>query len=273
MNISLEFMQPGNIPVDVRSIAFDIDSLKTTRNLERKVIRLGNQRVKLGEICQITRRSSKWNEICLNGNTAHLHHFGEGLSDAYIVIPGTIGRWAGAHMTGGKILIFGHAGDCLGMGMSGGIIRVDGDVGNDCGAAAPGHSRGMTGGMILVHRHAGDRLGAGMRRGLIVVNNNAGRFAGSGMIAGTILVGDSMGDCAGINMRRGSIVAGKLATIPAGFKPTGKVEIGWLRLMMKKLYNEDMILTPQWGDGYFHRYTGDHLALGKGEIILHEQLE
>jgi formylmethanofuran dehydrogenase subunit C len=273
MNIRLEFIQPAAIPVSMWSVIFDPRMSRHPAQLERKKVLLGNKHEILGEICNISSRTSRNNEIEVLGNTTHLHHFGNGSSAPRITIHGSIGRWAGANMLGGNIFVHGDAGDGLGAGMSGGMIRVEGNVSDGCGALSPGDTHRMSGGMIAVNGNAGDYPGEGMRRGLIVIAGRSGKFTGAGMIAGTILIGTGAGVCAGINMRRGSIVTRNIVSLLAGFKPAGRSEIGWLRILIRQLTLEKISLAGWDGNCNLYRYTGDHLALGKGELILYEPAE
>jgi formylmethanofuran dehydrogenase subunit C len=91
------------------------------------------------------------------------------------------------------------------------------------------------------------------------------------MIAGSIFVFGMLGERAGAGMKRGSIVAmGKYTAM----LPTYRFECR-IQPLFVKVYLNQMI---QWGisvpvevlNGFYHRYSGDINALGKGEILIYE---
>lgn len=224
----------------------------------------------LGDVFKVDIRDSDGDEVVLRGDTRLLHYCGYGMDSGRVMVEGDAGACAGSGMSGGELVIEGNAGDCLGAAMSGGKISVQGNTGDWCGAALAGESKGMTGGVILTGGNAGSNLGNGMRRGLIAVAGNCKNYAGSCMLAGTILCLGEMGVGAGVGMRRGSLVAGTIQSILPGFSPAGLADTGWLRLYLNWLEENGFTMPASWLEKPPYRFSGDHLAAGKGEILAYE---
>jgi hypothetical protein len=56
-----------------------------------------------------------------------------------------------------------------------------------------------------------------------------------------------------------------------GFLPAGRADGGWLRLYLETLQGMGIPLPEKWTQTVPHRYTGDMLELGKGEILIHDE--
>lgn len=270
--LRLEFIQLPHLPIDLRAVVFDSGSIIKVNSLERQSIRYGNSTIPLGDICRVSRKTSTTDLVEIHGSTTWIHHLGEA-SCSEIIVHGPVGRWTGAGMKGGRITILGDAGEGLGAGMSGGEILVEGNVSSSCGSRMPGNDQRMSGGMIVINGNAGSYLGQGMRRGVIVVKGRSGDFTGVDMLAGTIFVAGNTGKCTGLNMRRGSIVTARTMGISAGFLYAGKIDAGWLGILFKQLTQYDSIRKNWETARIFDRWTGDHLEMGKGELILYEPSE
>jgi formylmethanofuran dehydrogenase subunit C len=74
-------------------------------------------------------------------------------------------------------------------------------------------------------------------------------------------------------MKRGSLVAGSSGALLPGFRPTGEADPEWLRLYLVSLRK---LALPGL---QFHdrqppqRFTGDHLTIGKGEVLIYDIIE
>ena len=273
MNVRLDFKLPGQACADVGSISMAELVRSTSREIECRTVMLDHRPVMLGELCRVTRGGANENELVLCGDTGQLAFAGRCMRAGRLLVEGDAGFGAGADLRGGEIEILGNAAGNLGVGMQSGLIRLHGCAGDWCGAAYPGQSRGMSGGMILITGYAGDCLGLGMRRGLIFVGGDAGESCAEGLLAGTVLVAGSVGRYAGRGMRRGSLVAGRMAPPLPGFRPAGQADPEWLRIYALALRRMGVALPAAWLERPLHRFTGDHLELGKGEVLIDELIE
>jgi formylmethanofuran dehydrogenase subunit C len=229
-----------------------------------------SQSLQIREVFSVATRDSDRDEIFITGQTGLLQYCGHGLSSGRVIIEGDTGAGTGMEMSGGELTVQGNAEDCLGAAMSGGKISVQGNAGDWCGAALSGESKGMNGGLILVGGNAGSEVGSAMRRGLIAVAGNCKKVTGARMLAGTILCLGNIGAEPGIGMQRGSLVTGTIQSILPGFKPAGLADIGWLRLYLNWLQQNGFTIPPGWLERTPCRFSGDHLAAGKGEILAYE---
>lgn len=131
----------------------------------------------------------------------------------------------------------------------------------------------MSGGELVIHGSAGDCLGSGMRKGLIWVGGNAGKSCAENLHAGSIFCAGEMGRYAGIGMKRGSLVAERLDGILPGFFPAGMPDNEWLLVSFKSLEEMGIAVPLHWKTRKPACFTGDHLELGKGEILVYAKLE
>ena len=127
----------------------------------------------------------------------------------------------------------------------------------------------MTNGEILIDGNAGNEIGHAMRRGLIAIGGRAGDAAGVSMIAGTIVIAGETGIRYGIGMKRGSIVL--LGDDPPEMLPTfkhsGTSRPTIMRVLFRHLSGLGWSVPAGSLDSAYHRFLGDFLELGKGEIL------
>jgi formylmethanofuran dehydrogenase subunit C len=127
----------------------------------------------------------------------------------------------------------------------------------------------MRGGAILVHGDAGHEIGCSMRRGLIAVGGRTGDFVGASMIAGTILLFSQPGMRMGAGMRRGTIAVFADAPPPL---PTFRFDCTYrpdfLQLYFGHLRSCNFPAPPEPPGRLYHRYSGDMVTLGKGELLI-----
>jgi len=226
----------------------------TGKELELQTLWMGHKTISLAEVCAVRKHVDKQDELVFSGETQGLIKIGYAL-------------------TGGRLTIEGNAGDELGVGMSAGVIHVHGNAGDWCGANENPNSLGIQGGMIFVDGNAGDQVGAGMRRGLILVSKNMGKYVGARMNAGTILCGGKVGDHPGLGLKRGSIITSKANGLLPGFFPAGKADEEWLRICFNEICSVGMRIPTGWLEKIPNRFTGDHLEMGKGEILIYDPME
>ncbi len=154
----------------------------------------------------------------------------------------------------------------IGYGMSAGRLVVQGEAGEAAGSE-------MQGGELVIFGSAGDRLGNHMRRGLIWVDGNTGEYCGERLLAGTIFCTGKLGRYGGLGMKRGSLVTEELDEVLPGFFPAGIADEEWLRIYYKELEASGIRVPTKWKTGKPHRFTGDHLESGKGELLIYARFE
>lgn len=273
MSLTLQWRSTTTPPVRGDVLKPEIFEGSTALEAARLPIGAGNSEVELGDLFRIEGTSGD-DALRLEGDLAHVHGIGRGMSRGSIVIDGAAGSMLGSGMSGGSITVRGPAGDWVGAEMSDGLIRVLGCVGNYTGAAFPGSRAGMRDGVILVEGSAGEDAGFLMRRGLIVVRGGAGDGLGRSMIAGTIVLEGRAEGCVGAGMKRGSVVLlapgrGPQTCLLPTFHRAGVFPTSFLTLYKRRLdawgfpisISESM-LTASW-----ERYNGDALNGGRGEVL------
>lgn len=268
MRVSLEFSVGGGERVDLRGVLPETVLGRAKSEINRMPVRVDGRKAALGQVCRVHFAERKEDGLLLQGNTGCLDHLGWNMQSGKLTVEGDSGWGTGEGMRGGTLEVRGNAGDCLGKNMQGGAIHVTGCAGDWCGAAEAGEKRGMTGGIILVDGNAGREVGAGLRSGLIWVGGQAGDFCAWRMLAGTIICREGVGKYAGAGMKRGSLVTSRLEGVPLGFRAAGNADSGWLRLYLHTLEGMGVKTPKEWMESSLTRYTGDHLELGKGEIII-----
>lgn len=221
--------------------------------------------VPLGDV--FTLRMGDPGDIRISGATDKLDNIGRGMSCGAITVEGSVGAYAGCHLSGGKLVIRGNAGPWIGAGQSGGQIEITGNAGDSAGGALPGVATGMRGGVLLIRGASGAKTGDRMRRGLLIVDGRSGAYLGARMVAGTIIAMEGAGDYPGYLMGRGTIfINGPAGEFGPGFMDCGRQELTLMRLMAKQLSPVHGGLT-QVLSAPLRRYAGDMAALGKGEIF------
>lgn len=262
-------------PVEARGLIDMIQASSSVDEVLNLPIWAGSCHVKLGDFCHVAIDSeASVNRIEMTGLFSNWNGLGFGLRAGHLMINGDTGTRTGAEITGGTIEVRGNCGSWTGAAAHGGRITIHGDTGDYLGANWPGETKGMTGGELIVHGNAGDHVGTRMRRGMIAVAGSIGAGLGRSMIAGSILAGSaSIAGPVGSNMKRGTIVMKnnepRSAQLLPGFFRSNPfrpltlnmqlqylVELGWKPARdMLKLQNCD-------------RFTGDHLSLGLGEVLV-----
>ncbi len=244
---------------------------------------VGRKKIALGELAQVKRSVDQptlsHDTIIIHPNHAKLDAVGRAMSAGRILVEGSVAGFAGEKMTGGHLHILGNAGVHAGCDFAGGVLQIDGVAGDFLGAASPGAKHGMTDGLIVVNGNgqrsgqvAGRGIGQHLRRGTIYIAGDVGEQAGARMIAGSIYIGGQLNNHPGLDNKRGSIVAltpQKLLHLPLTYKRAGVVRPSHLPLVSRWLAPycsaDSLALFEQ---QTYARYLGDHLQLGKGEILV-----
>ncbi|MCD6362912.1 MAG: formylmethanofuran dehydrogenase subunit C [Synergistetes bacterium] len=259
-----------SVPLEAESISVDIFfEKKSISDIAKLPVFYGRDGYELGDFFDI-KGSIDDAKILIEGDLGKVKRIGKGMSFGEIEIHGDIGMHLAEGMKGGKISVRGSVSDWMGCGMSGGIIRVDGNVGNFACASAWGEKKGITGGVVFINGSAGDDLGRRMRRGTIFVMKDAGDFTGCGVIAGTIFVMGKVGKGLGAEMKRGSIVLlEEPSFLLPSFRYSGEFKAPFISLYVSFFEREFSVKLPEkLKNGYFRRYMGDFLQLGKGEVLI-----
>jgi formylmethanofuran dehydrogenase subunit C len=207
-------------------------------------------------------------DILLEASSPQLTSVGARMVSGRLTVHGNVGAHAGAGMRGGELHIHGDAGDWLGAEMHGGRIAVHGHAGHRVGSVYPGGQAGMRGGVLLVDGNVGKEIGCNLRRGLLAIGGSCAEFAGCGMIAGTILVFGVMGRRPGAGMKRGTLLC---AAEAPPLLPTFRFDCTYRPVFLTLYFNR----LRTWGfpvpqtacQATWQRFSGDLLALGKGEFL------
>jgi len=259
-----------SIPVEVDTIR--LEDIRNTKpdDVAKILVQNGNQQEPLGEFFDVSGSAADDNTLVWQGDCSKIKLIGTGLTSGSVRVEGNAGMHLGAEMTGGEVICEGDAGDWVGAEMHGGSITVRGNAGHLVGAVYRGGHKGMTRGRILIHGNAGNEIGHSMRRGLIAIGGRSGDAPGFNMIAGTILLCGEPGIRPGAGMKRGSIIYLKEASAPPllpTFRQSGQWAPEFLAPILNELRAADFPLPPLPVNSVFSRFTGDHLELGKGEIL------
>jgi len=125
----------------------------------------------------------------------------------------------------------------------------------------------MRGGVILVDGSAGNEIGSTMRRGLIAVGGDAGDFAGVSMIAGSVFVFGQPGVRPAAGMKRGTVAVFRgrpqLLRRSARTASTGQPSSA----STAAVAGLGLLGREEFLNGSYRRYSGDLVALGKGEVL------
>ncbi len=265
--LRLTYHGTTTIPVEAECITPDNLAGKSADEVARLPVQHGNTAVPLGEFFRVEGDAAD-GEVVVEGDCARVKLIGAEMKTGRITVHGNVGMHLGAEMRGGEILVHGNAGDWVGAEMRGGHIHVHGDAGHLVGAGYRGSRLGMRGGAILIDGKAGNEVGSTMRRGLIAVGGAAGDFAGVGLIAGTVFVFGEPGVRVGAGMKRGTIA---LFSGPQQLLPTFRFDCVYrpvfVRLYLRRLAAWGFRAAEPFREGAYRRYSGDLVALGKGEVL------
>lgn len=273
MSLKFTLRQPSLIPLEVDSLQLETLRNQSPDEIRQTLIQRGNQQLPLGEFFDVQGSAAEDEELIWEGDCAKVKCIGAHWKRGTIRVAGRAGMHLGAEMTGGEILVEGDAADWVGAEMHGGRICVKGNAGHLVGAVYRGGRRGMTGGEILIHGNAGNEIGHTMRRGLIAVGGRAGDAAGFNMIAGSIFVFGQSGIRPGAGMRRGTIGLFHPEDPPTmlpTFRHACTYQPVYLQIYLRELARWGFPVPEDCFEAKYHRYMGDFLEYGKGEILLRE---
>ena len=270
MPLVIRIKNPTSIPLEVDTVQLDTVREQSLDDVKRTPIQYGNQQVPLAEFFDVSGSASD-NDIVWEGDCAKVKLIGTHWKEGTIRVDGNAGMHLGAEMRGGEVLVSGNATDWVGAEMHGGRIHIRGNAGHLVGAVYRGGRRGMTGGEILIEGNAGNEIGHTMRRGLIAVGGRAGDALGFNMIAGSLLLFGEVGIRPGAGMRRGTI--GLLGTSPPPnmlptFQRACTYRPVFLRFYLLRLREMGFSVPDECLAARYHRYCGDFLEYGKGEILI-----
>jgi formylmethanofuran dehydrogenase subunit C len=267
--LRLTYYSTTTIPVEAEIITPDQLAGKTPLQIAKLPIQHGNAQAPLGEFFHAAGDATD-QQIRIEGDCSRVKLIGALMKSGRLTIHGNAGMHLGAEMVGGEIEVHGKAGDWVGAEMRGGLIHIHGDAGHLVGAGYRGSRLGMRGGAILVAGRAGNEIGANMRRGFIAVGGDTGDFAGVGLIAGTLFVFGQSGIRTGANMKRGTIALfGPFAPLLPTFRYDCTYRPVFMRTYLQQLARWKFAPAQKHLSGSYRRYSGDLVALGKGEILIH----
>ncbi len=264
--LTLRYRGQTKIPVEAECLRPDILAGKSLAEIAMLPVQHGNALTALGEFFKLEGDAGD-RHLVLEGDCSRVKLIGTEMTSGRIDIHGDAGMHLGAEMKGGAIHVHGNAADWLGAEMRGGHLHVHGDAGHLVGAAYRGAPVGMRGGTILIDGKAGDEIGANLRRGLIAVGGDSGDFPGVSMIAGSVFVFGNAGVRPGAGMKRGTIaVGGKVQMLPT-FRYDCEYQPVFLRVYLRQLLAWGFAAAERFLQGSWRRYSGDLVALGKGEVL------
>lgn len=177
--------------------------------------------------------------LTLRGDLSLFQNVGAGMASGTLIAQAPVGSGAGEGMRGGKLLLA-AAGDNAGAAMEDGLLVLAGNGGSNC-------ARRMRRGVILIRGDAGDGLCRDMRGGTVLLLGRPGRYLARGMNRGTLLLRNE--------------------AAPPSFSYTGTYRLTFASLLARSLAAQDVVLPPGFLEAPLARYTGDPLALGKGELF------
>jgi formylmethanofuran dehydrogenase subunit C len=266
--LTLRYHASTTIPIEAEGVRPDLLADKSEAEIARLPVQHGNRQEALGEFFHATGDASD-EQILIEGDCSRVKWIGAGMTRGRINIQGNAGMHLGAEMEGGRIDVHGQAGDWVGAEMRGGLIHVHGHAGHLLGGAYRGSRLGMRGGVILVDGNAENEVGGTMRRGLIAVGGNTGDFAGASLVAGSIFIFGRPGIRLGAGMKRGTITVfgeGPLPLLPS-FRYDCTYRPQFMALYLRHLAGLGFAVAEQFLHASFERYSGDLVALGKGEVL------
>jgi formylmethanofuran dehydrogenase subunit C len=265
--LRLDFKGGTTIPLEAECLTPDQLAGKSRSEVAALPLQHGNRQVPLGEFFSVEGDASD-QHLAIQGDCSRVKWIGASMSTGRITIEGSAGMHLGAEMRGGEIDVRGDSGDWVGAEMRGGLIRIRGNAGHLTGAAYRGSPKGMRGGVLLVTGNAGNEVGANMRRGLIAVGGNTGDFTGVSMIAGSVFVFGQPGIRTGAGMKRGTIALfGSWPQLLPTFRFDCVYQPVFLRLYLRQLRAWQMSIVDELFSGSCDRFSGDLVALGKGELL------
>ncbi len=273
MPLTLTLTQNSSIPLEVDSVQLETLREQLPDQIKQTLIQRGNEQLPLGDFFQVEGSAAEDEELIWVGDCSKVKCIGAHWKRGRIRIQGNAGMHLGAEMTGGEILVEGNAADWVGAEMHGGRICIQGNAGHLVGAVYRGGRRGMTGGEILIHGSAGNEIGHTMRRGLIAVAGQAGDALGFNMIAGSVFVFGESGIRPGAGMRRGTLGLFASASPPdmlPTFRHACTYRPVYLQLYLRALKRWGFPVPDACFTARYHRYLGDFLEYGKGEILIRD---
>jgi formylmethanofuran dehydrogenase subunit C len=263
----LKYHGTTTVPVEAECVTPDNLAGKSAAEVAALPVQYGNAPAPLGEFFRVEGDAGD-GEVVIEGDCSRVKWLGAGMTRGRLTVRGNVGMHLGSEMRGGEVHVHGNAGDWVGAEMRGGRIHVRGDAGHLVGAAYRGSRLGMRGGAILVEGKAGNEVGATMRRGLIAVGGAAGDFPGVSLIAGSIFLFGPGGGRPGAGMKRGTLAfLGPPPQLLHTFRYACTYRPVFVALYLRQLRAWGFPVSGRFDGGAWRRYSGDLVALGKGEIL------
>ena len=269
--LTLRYKADTTVPVEVEGLTPSAVRGLSIAELQRFDLFHGNRKVPLAELFEISGDPADA-RMEFEGDLAGVHWIGAQMSEGEIHVRGNAGRHVGSEMTGGVIHVHGNASDWVGGEMHGGLIHVHGNAGHLVGSAYRGSAKGMTAGVILIDGSAGNEVGLTMRRGLLAVGGECGDFVGANLIAGTVLVFGPCGNRPAAAMRRGTVglFGANPPSLLVSFRKSCVCQPTFLRLILRHLESLGFAVPSECYNANYGIYHGDHVAVGRGEILIRE---
>jgi formylmethanofuran dehydrogenase subunit C len=269
--LALRYKGDTSVPVEVEGLTpFAVRGLSVAE-IQRFEVFHGNRKMALAEFFDISGDPTDA-RLEFEGNLAGVHWIGAHMDGGEIHVHGNAGRHVGSEMSDGVIHVHGNASDWVGGEMHGGLIHVHGSAGHLIGSAYRGSATGMTAGAILIDGSAGNEVGLTLRRGLVAIGGACGDFVGANMTAGTVLVFGACGNRPAAGMRRGTVclLGDNPPSILVTFRKSCVCKPQFLRLILRHLQSLGFAVPSDSYDANYGLYHGDHVTVGRGEILIRE---
>jgi formylmethanofuran dehydrogenase subunit C len=265
--LKLRYKGTSLIPVEAECLTPDALAGKSVTEIAKLPLQHGNARVPLAELFDVSGPADD-GELAIEGDCSRVKWIGARMTRGRLTVDGDAGMHLGAEMAGGEIHLRGNAAEWLGAQMRGGLIHIDGSAADHAGGAYPGSRAGMRGGVLLIEGNAGREAGNTMRRGLIAVGKDCGQFAGASLVAGSIFIFGAARERVGAGMKRGTIALfGAMPPLLPSFRFDCLYRPAFLDLYLTRLRGWRFPVPPELERGFYSRYSGDLLELGKGELL------
>jgi len=271
MTLTLTLHTQPAVPLEAEVITPDNMTGLTAAQVVALPVMHGNQAAQLGDFFRVEGEAD--GEVRLVGDLSRIKRIGSGMRGGKLHVDGDVGMHVGAGMVDGEIVVEGSADDWAGAEMQGGRITIKGHAGHSLGSAYRGSSKGMLGGEIIVHGHVGSEAGNSMRRGLIAIGGNTGEFAGVNMLAGTLLVLGELGARAGAGLLRGTLISMEPVQMLPTFIFDCVYQPNYLPLYLRHVRALGLPIHDGFITGAYQRWSGDRVALGRGEVLVLERAE
>ena len=150
----LTLKQAPALRIDASALQPKVLAALTPAEVENMPLPHGREQLRVGDLFAVQQRDDP--TLTFEGDLSRFDRIACTLTEGAVHVRGSVGVYAGAGMSGGKLVVDGDAGDLTGCAMRGGWLEVHGQVGDLAASALPGDMDGMRGGTLVVRGNAGE---------------------------------------------------------------------------------------------------------------------